>query len=295
MQVAVERLERDDVRLADVARFIADLNRLPEHHIGYLSLEQAGVLHELREMVQGSSELLVATVNGEMVGVLGFDADPEIGRTWLYGPFVAEGEWQRMADELWNVLDPLIQEPVREVEVYCNAANTNVIAFARGLRLAPYKDAVILRIDRDEALAQPEPDGVMLVTPEHHQAFVDLHQATFPNTYYTGVQILDRVAASPDRRVFAIVEGGELLGYAHVEALPDLADATIEFVGVSPAARGKGVGTRLLHAALHWIFSYPTINVLSLTTETDNAVALRLYQRAGFRIIHEMRSFRSRI
>ncbi len=72
------RLDRDDGRLEDVSRFIADLNRVPEHHIGYLSLDPAGVLHELREMVPGTSEMLSATDNGAMVGVLGFDADPRV-------------------------------------------------------------------------------------------------------------------------------------------------------------------------------------------------------------------------
>jgi ribosomal protein S18 acetylase RimI-like enzyme len=61
----------------------------------------------------------------------------------------------------------------------------------------------------------------------------------------------------------------------------------VESLAVSPQARGAGVGTALLGAVRaeleargcrHW----------SISVATDNAAAVRLYERAGFRPLVQM-------
>jgi RimJ/RimL family protein N-acetyltransferase/predicted enzyme related to lactoylglutathione lyase len=53
---------------------------------------------------------------------------------------------------------------------------------------------------------------------------------------------------------------------------------------VQPHARGRGVGRRLLEAALHHASLRPGLRVLNLTVTEDNQSAVRLYASSGFRV-----------
>ncbi len=56
------------------------------------------------------------------------------------------------------------------------------------------------------------------------------------------------------------------------------------------AARGRGVGAQMLTGALHEAFADPRFTYMDLVT--SNPAARRLYEKVGFRLLHEMRSFR---
>jgi ribosomal protein S18 acetylase RimI-like enzyme len=74
---------------------------------------------------------------------------------------------------------------------------------------------------------------------------------------------------------------GERPGYGFVdERTPELA------IAVVPSARGKGVGSALLHALLGRARSagYPSI---SLSVDRNNAGAIELYERHGFARVGE--------
>jgi dTDP-4-amino-4,6-dideoxy-D-galactose acyltransferase len=57
----------------------------------------------------------------------------------------------------------------------------------------------------------------------------------------------------------------------------------IELVAVSPGAQGQRVGQRLVAAALRW-FAQAGAAAVEVGTQVDNLAAVRLYQRAGFRL-----------
>ena len=52
--------------------------------------------------------------------------------------------------------------------------------------------------------------------------------------------------------------------------------------GVAPAARGQGLGRRLLEAGLERARATPGLEIISLMVRADNAPAIHLYQTAGF-------------
>ena len=56
--------------------FIAGLNGNAEDHIGYFDIAADDIARSLRELTLPVEE-------GQIVGVLGIEADPEIGRTWI--------------------------------------------------------------------------------------------------------------------------------------------------------------------------------------------------------------------
>ncbi|MFT3847496.1 MAG: N-acetyltransferase [Propionivibrio sp.] len=53
-------------------------------------------------------------------------------------------------------------------------------------------------------------------------------------------------------------------------------------MGVSPEARGLGIGRELLDAALDKLRTDNIIEILYLTVRADNIAAIRLYERCGF-------------
>jgi len=62
--------------------------------------------------------------------------------------------------------------------------------------------------------------------------------------------------------------------------------ASIDLLAVDVVLRGRGLGWQLLEAAQRqaYAWGYPALRVV---TQADNAPACRLYQRFGFRVVHE--------
>lgn len=81
-------------------------------------------------------------------------------------------------------------------------------------------------------------------------------------------------------------EKGEILGYITLHR-----KGQIPLLGVSKEARGKGVGRKLVNAALMEFKSWGT-EVVSVDTQIDNISALRLYQSSGFKISNSYLTFR---
>jgi ribosomal protein S18 acetylase RimI-like enzyme len=81
------------------------------------------------------------------------------------------------------------------------------------------------------------------------------------------------------------VEGAEVLGWCDVLPTHGQARAHIGTLGIGlvPAARQRGIGRRLMEAAIAraWALGFTRIE---LTVRVDNQAAKRLYKRMGFRI-----------
>ena len=60
-------------------------------------------------------------------------------------------------------------------------------------------------------------------------------------------------------------------------------EGEIGLFGVAAEARGQGVGSALLDDAMHW-FAAKGCAVARVATQGENAIARRVYERAGFRL-----------
>jgi ribosomal-protein-alanine acetyltransferase len=78
--------------------------------------------------------------------------------------------------------------------------------------------------------------------------------------------------------------GGKLAGYALVLTRRGSSAARLHSLAVDPQAEGQGVGSRLLAAAETAALARGAKS-LRLEVRTDNAAAIRLYERAGYRMI----------
>jgi GNAT superfamily N-acetyltransferase len=86
-------------------------------------------------------------------------------------------------------------------------------------------------------------------------------------------------------RLFVLTRGKEVLGMVSLLCTVSTAEgglaAWLEDLVVVPGQRGRGLGTRLLRAAIAWA-QKEGITRISLLTDSDNLGARRLYLRHGF-------------
>ena len=89
-----------------------------------------------------------------------------------------------------------------------------------------------------------------------------------------------------------VLTDGALVGYVALTAEPEFGRAQVEYLGVAPGHRGRGLATDLVRSAVHAAFRDPRVEVVSLTVSATNPAALRVYQKAGFVVERTMRCYR---
>jgi dTDP-4-amino-4,6-dideoxy-D-galactose acyltransferase len=82
-------------------------------------------------------------------------------------------------------------------------------------------------------------------------------------------------------RVFVVDADGAAAGYLTCHLRDGMGQ--IGLVAVGAASRGRGSGSALVDAARRW-FAGQGVNRISVATQARNAMALRMYQRAGMRV-----------
>jgi RimJ/RimL family protein N-acetyltransferase len=82
---------------------------------------------------------------------------------------------------------------------------------------------------------------------------------------------------------FVALAGGEVVGWCEIgrDGLPTHAHRGTLGLGILPAYRGRGLGTRLLNAALEAAFAAGFVRI-ELDVYAGNARAIALYEKAGF-------------
>lgn len=270
-----------------VAEFISHLNRNEASHIGYCGEDSQEIAHSIRNDITDihyTESFLVAYDQEELVGVLGFDADIENNSAEIWGPFIKEPQIEIMYN-MWNQVIESIPEHVHSISMFPNKENVKVIAMAEGLGFVHQSVQSILSFDRKDVkkvIGEP----IQEITSEYYSAMKELHDQTFPGSYYNGSQMIERMNDS--NKVLITSKDGLLTGYIYAEAEPEFGEASIEFFAVNESARGKGIGARLVSQALNWLFSFNSIHSVTLCVDSTNEKAVRLYTKVGFKKDYEL-------
>lgn len=260
--------------------FIADLNGNAGDHIGYFDTAADDIARALRELTLPVEEgFRLAIQDGQIVGVLGIEADPEIGRAWIYGPLVQHPLWQAIADQLYAAALPAIPPGIGQQQIFCDGRNRNCRDFAARHGFALLNESANMTLSRAD-LGRVPPATAAPIEERYFDQFRTLHPRLMPNTYFTAQQILDRLGT--DSHLLMATQEGELAGYVYFQAGPGVTEGYIDFVAVAETARERGIGAKLVAAAVHSAFGWPDIELIRLTVNTSNAPALRLYERLGF-------------
>jgi putative acetyltransferase len=125
------------------------------------------------------------------------------------------------------------------------------------------------------------PEEAVAIAGLLHESFVEFKalytEAGFAATIPNADQVAARIVEGP---VWVAVRQAELLGTA--AAVIKGASVYIRGMGVIPAARGSGTGSRLLQQVEAWAISQ-RITALFLNTTPFLHSAIRLYEKSGFR------------
>ncbi len=271
----------------EIVSFIAAHQRDPMSHCANIGVDEASIAHELKEY--SSSEAIVRRSTGSLVGVTVVDHDPELRRGWIHGPWITGDAWEPIAqelfDEAWERLAPL----VGEVDMSYNVRNRRVADLAQRHGFEPFSRGWFMSARRGVAL--PDAPGVRDVRDHELSDVASLHDSCFPRTWLTGSQMTQRLNAN---RKLLVVGDEAAAGYAYAQA--DVAgEGSIEFVGVAPDHRGRGIGRRLVAASLRWLFEELGVERIELHVRADNRAALALYDSLGFERGHEVVGVRRRV
>lgn len=287
-----------------VVALIAAEQARPERLITYVGTEPTGIRAELDGLEPPWAETLrvVGDDSGDddvaLVGVTVVEWDEELGRAWILGPWVAgdDDAWTAHADGL---LDAALEQPpssITEHEVSGAVANVRLgaLAAARGWTASVVNHALIA--DASVVAGWPatesdadEPAALRAAVAGDTAAIAPLHDAEFPGTYASAPQLVAGqadgsrvVLVAPAAADEAAADTDAIAGYAAGQVHDD-GEGFIDFVAVDLAARGTGVGRRLVMALTRDLLARSTMGRVALTVQDGRAPARALYEQLGFR------------
>jgi len=270
----------NDRTLNEAAEFIARQQARPESHIAYFGVTAAEILSGIADF-QPPNNVLLARDSGRLIGLIGADTEEETRRAWIHGPCVDYNDWHSVADALYVAAHQhgVIPAFVTGTELLGVRENTRLAEFAARHGFAPVRAANSLRFPREAAPGLPIVEMPDLAN-DQETAFMTLHGALFPKTYYSSAQLLEK--RDEFHRILVAEQDGRLVGYIFAQMRAGDGDGYIDFLGVEEAARRQGHGKRLIAAATRWLFSFSNVREVLLTVFDDDLPAMALYTGLGF-------------
>ncbi|MBM7613762.1 GNAT family N-acetyltransferase [Alkaliphilus hydrothermalis] len=287
MEISIVYRKPISEEINKISEFIAVLNSQVENHIGYCGDVTEEIAYSIKEDLTDlafEDSFVIAVENGVIVGVVGIDVDIENTNVEMWGPFTLESKWD-IVENLWTKILERIPPEIETISMFLNKKNIRCIDFAISKGFKKNSELNILKYHKKDVIKQ-QVTSIEELTPKYQNDMKILHDRVFPNTYYNGQQIVDRI--SPHKKVFIYVEEGQFIGYIHVEAMPEFGEGSIEFFAVEEENRGKGIGFKLITMAVQWLFSFESIEEIILCVNSREEKAINLYEKIGFNKKHEL-------
>jgi ribosomal protein S18 acetylase RimI-like enzyme len=281
--------ERPLPEVQEFARFIAPFQQVPESHMAMVGTEAVGIAKELEEF---ETQLFVERDGaGTIVGAAGFDYDEPLARGFLYGPWSIEAEWGERIERLFARVLDAAPPTTTGIDTAFDQANERAESFARSHGFELIRDHFFMGFTRGDAALQPDPD-IRVMADDDRAAVAALHDRCFENTWPSGSQLLEQLEKGPDRAIFVLYEGDNLAGYHYATVERETGEGFVDNIGVDDAFRGRGLATRLLTHGLWWMFGFAEVMKIELSVREENAAALQVYEKAGFKRLRAIRQMR---
>jgi ribosomal protein S18 acetylase RimI-like enzyme len=311
--------------LDDVVAFVAAQQARPDRQISYVGDEADGIAAELAGLSPPwATTARVVREGGALAGVVVVEWDEDVGRSWIWGPWVAAEDETVWADTAATLVDAaLAQVPAGVVrhEMSGEVAHRRLadLAAARGWAASEgshllVADAAVVACWPDADIAVPAWSGAAIVAAPgldegsddrptirlaregDAPAIAPLHDAEFPGTYASAAQV---VAGALDGSGLVLVADGPgdgdpagIAGYAAGHIHED-GEGFVDFIAVDPAARGTGLGRTLVVALTRRLLARAPLDRVALTVHDHRAPARALYRTLGFRPVAVLVAYRS--
>ena len=267
-----------------LAPFVFRHNRLEDGRVRCMHSEQgeteAAHLQELAGLAAESAAFWrIASEDGELLGVIGCELDASQARAWLRGPWTEPGPHAgAMAGVLLQTLEAALPA-IQRFDAFPHLDEETLNALYRD---AGYERMTIHRVMQamlHEVEASP-PDPRIAPTARTDLAhWLPLHHALFPGGYLSDDEI-EAALGGGRRLVLTAWLQGRPAGYLVANDEPAMGEIYVDFIGVDPACRGRGLGRSLLLEALRWGRGLNRRHA-ALTVRQDREEALSLYRRCG--------------
>lgn len=275
------------------------------HHIGYHGVTAEEVASELDGLSPdwaGGAVVGVAD-SGEIRAVLSAEADAEVGRVWLFGPYVdlpadhpvPRQAWHRTADDL---LDAVLARPrlagFEDLELYGHRKHSLLADFAarHGFVSGDMSRVFTCSPLRSITVGAAEADGPRRLGPDDplRPEVIALHESCFPNRTATGRQLVDG-----DRGHAVVVLAGAdgLIGYA--AGYPQPGEFYVDYVGVVPGMRSAGAGRAVVRGLLRELAAeHGPHERAAAVVMLGNDASERMFTSLGFELHLELVGYRRR-
>lgn len=279
--------------LAALAAFVAGMNAHPgQRSLHCPAASPAAVRTALRDPQQfpfgweHGFSVAVEHVHGEITGAFGLQVYPGETVGYLWGPWITptKDDWRIVAPALLSTLLANTPAHISRLDAFLDVENRAGLHFlaAHGFSAGPLTHLYLAGRSGWTLSGKDDPARFCPpLRPAHEVAFARLHADTFPADGSTPAQaLLD--GRDDEHAIFTATDGLRLLGSICVSVNRAPLEGFVDYLAVRPAARGRGVGQRLLQTALHWAFGTKALPQMALTVSDWRADARRLYERAGF-------------
>lgn len=237
-------------------------------------------LEDLGDAWPGSA--LVVADGTRLVGATVTDADSELGRSWIHGPWVTSDYWDAWARPLLEASIAACPAEITDHEICGDVANVRMAALAAELGWRHSVPNHVFVTDQAAAAGWPTDDRrVRRLRAADGEAIDPLHNAEFPNTYLPTGNLVEQSVAGDLISLVSEDDDGRFLGYASGRVQPDGA-GYLDFIAITPDARGSGAGIGLLVTIARRIITAAPQHNVNLTVQDHRAAAVALYRKLGF-------------
>ncbi|HEU4839794.1 MAG TPA: GNAT family N-acetyltransferase, partial [Ilumatobacteraceae bacterium] len=260
-----------------------------DRHIIYVGHEPDGIRAELADVQPPWTETVrvVRERGGRVLGCGLCEWDLDLGRSWLFGPWIDgdDATWDRAARPLVDALLAQLPPGIRSHELSGTVDNERLrrLADELGWPTTEVNYAYVLEAGQaGEAPPVVADDGLRGVVADDLGLVAPLHELEFPNSYFSAHQLVERAATGEQTVLVATTDDGHFAGYAAGRVQPD-GCGYIDFVAVDPAARGAGAGRRLVTGLVRRLLPHAPKREVHLTVQEHRTPARALYAALGFR------------
>jgi ribosomal protein S18 acetylase RimI-like enzyme len=267
--------------------FIFRSNRTADGHVRCLHGEQGNDershVAELAGLPSDEAAFWCAAGSrGETLGVIGCVIDRSQRRAWIRGPWAVAGlSSVSLEATLLDTLERTLPD-IDRLDAFPSEDDGTLAALYRG---AGYRRMDVHRVMQaalgDAATAPAADTRIRPARPDDLRQWLPLHHDLFPGSYLSDDEI---AAATSDgsRLVLTAWLDGRPAGYLVAKDDATMGELYVDYLGVDPVARGRGLGRALLLHSMRWAEGRGRRHA-ALTVRQDRAEALSLYLQCGYR------------